>query len=267
MLSGIGPRNHLNQFGIPVIIDLPVGNNLDIHGGLDFIPTLKNKSLSAANPELTIDNLSKFYINKTGPLARWTLLLQYINTRLNTDLDWPNILTFYYFIRGRIYFHVNLEKPRSRGTIRLQSNSPFLAPKLNTNLLKDPRDFEDMVEGVKFILYLAERTTLAQYLTIPTFESLGCKSCGTQYMNQCDEGVRCLVRRRLIIDDIGGTCRMGALERDDVVVSPLLQVKHAQNLRVCDSSIFPALTNGGPTTASMMVGEKCSQIIKDCYNM
>lgn len=39
MLSGIGPKDHLNSLGIPLMADLPVGDNLQDHialGGMVF---------------------------------------------------------------------------------------------------------------------------------------------------------------------------------------------------------------------------------------
>lgn len=40
MLSGVGPKDHLNNLGIPVIQDLPVGQNLQEHYGTVGIFTL-----------------------------------------------------------------------------------------------------------------------------------------------------------------------------------------------------------------------------------
>lgn len=39
MLSGVGPKNHLTNLGIPVIQDLPVGQNLQDHYGTVGIKT------------------------------------------------------------------------------------------------------------------------------------------------------------------------------------------------------------------------------------
>ncbi len=59
---------------------------------------------------------------------------------------------------------------------------------------------------------------------------------------------------------------MGAVDRDDVVVDPYLRVKNIKNLRICDASVFPLIPNGNTCAPTLMVGEKCAQIIKHCYN-
>lgn len=41
MLSGIGPRNHLERFGIPTVADLPVGQNLQDHVIVAYFLKLK----------------------------------------------------------------------------------------------------------------------------------------------------------------------------------------------------------------------------------
>lgn len=45
MLSGIGPKNHLTEMGIPVLADLDVGKNLQDHVGLGGLAFLINKEV------------------------------------------------------------------------------------------------------------------------------------------------------------------------------------------------------------------------------
>jgi len=45
MLSGIGPKNHLMEMGIPVLADLDVGKNLQDHVGLGGLTFLINKEV------------------------------------------------------------------------------------------------------------------------------------------------------------------------------------------------------------------------------
>ena len=255
MLSGVGPKNHLKRFGIPVLLDLPVGDNYKVHPEQD--------SSTLYNP-LTVHNLEQYYFQRSGILSEVPVLALYLNTKSNSDKNWPNAkITFTAspFISSIQGIFISLQKVKSRGTIRLQSVSPYISPVITSNLLSDPRDFEDAIDLVKFFLYLTQLPQI-QPLTSQNFlESAGCQSCPGVADYLCDSGIECFIRRSTTTTHSGCSCRMGAVERNDVVVDPCLRVKNARNLRVCDASIFPDLPNANINAAIHMVGEKCADLI------
>ena len=70
MLSGVGPRKHLERHGIPVIQDLKVGYNLQDHLGASGLVFLVNQSITiteskVANPR----NLVDFWLFGQGPFT------------------------------------------------------------------------------------------------------------------------------------------------------------------------------------------------------
>ncbi|CAG2172718.1 unnamed protein product, partial [Oppiella nova] len=96
----------------------------------------------------------------------------------------------------------------------------------------------------------------------------GCPVCPDKYMYECTEGLLCYLKYNTATTfHTAGTCRMGSIDRPDVVVDPQLRVKYAKNLRVCDSSVFPVVPNSNTAAISITVGYKCSQFIKDCYDL
>jgi choline dehydrogenase len=56
-----------------------------------------------------------------------------------------------------------------------------------------------------------------------------------------------------------GTCRMGSDER--AVVDPELRVRGIDGLRVADASIMPSITGGNTNAASIMIGERCAELV------
>jgi choline dehydrogenase len=56
-----------------------------------------------------------------------------------------------------------------------------------------------------------------------------------------------------------GTCKMG--HDPMAVVDDQLRVRGIQGLRVADASIMPTLTSGNTNAPSIMIGEKCSELI------
>ena len=76
-----------------------------------------------------------------------------------------------------------------------------------------------------------------------------------------------------------GTCKMGkfrlengqrsekGVENDDdlSVVDPLLRVHGISSLRVADASIMPQITSGNTNAPSIMIGERCADLILNGY--
>jgi len=106
MLSGVGPRQHLEELGIPVIKDLKVGYNLQDHVSMAALAFIINDSVSLIegrlvfNPNYAFDYL----INRKGPLtipggAEGVAFLQtkYSNGSRPEDPDygWPDLEIVY----------------------------------------------------------------------------------------------------------------------------------------------------------------------------
>ena len=59
-----------------------------------------------------------------------------------------------------------------------------------------------------------------------------------------------------------GTCRMGPADHPAAVVGPDLRVHGVDGLRVADASIMPNITTGNTNAPSIMIGEKCADLLR-----
>ncbi|XP_063622114.1 glucose dehydrogenase [FAD, quinone]-like [Cydia splendana] len=294
MLSGIGPKEHLEELSIPVVQNLPVGFHLQDHLVVSNFITLKIDMPQVGKDEFSIwmtEYLTKQtgYFSYLGP----TEVISYVNIfDLNDTL--PNIQFHHLVLPPKLYevfdvfkihefdestlniinklneeypvlmFWSVLLKPNSVGMLKLRSAAPQDKPLIYSNYFDDPYDMQTIVASMKFVSEIAETPTLQAlnaslaYVPLPGCENFAFKS--TKYFD-------CLARHlTTTLYHPVGTVKMGPYEDATSVVSPELRVHGIQNLRVADASIMPRIVRANTNAATIMIGEKCSDMIKQFWN-
>ncbi|XP_017491538.1 PREDICTED: L-sorbose 1-dehydrogenase-like, partial [Rhagoletis zephyria] len=228
ILSGIGPRSHLQDLGIPVQVDLPVGENLQDHILLptDYLVNNASDIQYSRNIDgiLTVQNLYNYYVNNEGPIIQLPVVLTYHSTRGNDNPAWPDSVmatltdqigpevlalipgmnnqpqwTEYYtpLLNDQRHFYVYyaIYRPRSRGTVRLQSRNPFDAPLIDPAYFTDPYDLAVAVDVLSAGMSMAEGDYFRRYGRIYDRPLPGCAPCtdGRPYY-QCYTYLACVAR-------------------------------------------------------------------------
>jgi len=263
-LSGIGDRDILEKAGVAVKHHLPgVGQNLQDH--LEFYFQYKCKQPITLNRKLGL--ISKGLIG-----ARWLLNRSGLGAtnhfescafiRSKADVEWPDIQ--YHFLPAAIRYdgksafdgdgfqvHVGHNKPKSRGSVTLQSANPTVPPKILFNYLQHPDD----IEGFRACVRLT-REIIAQ----SAFDDFRDGEIQPGEHIQTDEEIDAFVREAVeSAYHPSCSCKMG--EDDMAVVDSQTNVHGIEGLRVVDSSIFPTIPNGNLNAPTIMVAEKAADII------
>ncbi len=264
MLSGIGPRAHLDELGIPVRLDLPgVGENFQDHLSASvYARTRKPDSLLGHDRGLrALGHGLRYLASRRGLLS-------------------SNVVESGAFVdatgcgRPDVQFHVvpalvgDIDRlppdghgvsinpcalrPRSRGRLRLKSADPQDEVALHANYLSDPQDMRTLVAGVKMARRILRAPALAavveSMLLLPEEDDVP------------DEVFEDYVRKvAKTVFHPAGTCRMG--QGRDAVVAPDLRVHGIKGLRVADASIMPTIVSGNTNAPSIMIGERCADFI------
>ncbi|CAL7938259.1 unnamed protein product [Xylocopa violacea] len=287
MLSGIGPKKHLEDLKINVINDLPVGQYLMDHvlTGIDLITLNASIGFSMADTLNPISALNYFLFGK-GP---WTFTgvevlgtfhsslqknksnvpdLQIMVMPLGLSRDNGVVLKESMGISEKVYneyFAPNLCKntitiapillhPKSKGEVKLHSNNPFDLPSIDPKYLMDKDDIAILVDGIKFVKKLIETNAMKSIgASIYKKHFPGCENetfDSTKYWE-------CYIQHLTLTSyHPAGTCRMGD------VVDQTFKVYGTTNLYVVDASVFPTLPSGNINAAVEMIAESAARIIK-----
>jgi choline dehydrogenase len=143
-------------------------------------------------------------------------------------------------------------RPDSRGHLAIRSPDPLAAPAIHPNYLSTQHDIDEMLTGVRFLRKLAAAPALAALIE---------EELKPGPAVQGDEALIGDIRQRAgTVFHPVSTCRMGPAGEGNVV-DPRLRVHGLEALRVCDASIFPAITSGNTNAPAIMVGEKGADLI------
>ena len=188
MLSGIGPKEHLRRHGIPLIAELPVGNNLQDH----IYPSVYfdiDKPVSILQRDVVnVLSVQNYFLRGRGLLTTLGGVegLGFLKTRFaggsSAADDWPDFQIhlisgtpasddglqfrhalnigkrlwdeFYLHYSGKHAFSMYpvMLRPKSRGYIRLRSKNPLDYPIINPNYYDHPDDLEATVDAMEICI-------------------------------------------------------------------------------------------------------------------
>ncbi|XP_012269363.2 glucose dehydrogenase [FAD, quinone]-like [Athalia rosae] len=298
MLSGIGPRKHLEEMGIPVVQErCGVGRNFQDHALIGGLVFLMDAPPPESDPNITDAENSaaarRFLEDNEGPMMDLPEIegMAFVNSRFTTP-DYPDIQFLFgpqgdnlggdFYprrnggIRKEVYdslfkgvedirsFRIpaTILRPKSRGYVELRSADPEEHPVIVPKFFDDPMDLELLVEGT----YMAEKVSRTPSMRRfkPRLNSNPISPECAKFPFFSRDYLRCHARYYTqTAEHPSCTCRMGPADDPMAVVDPRLRVYGIKNLRVIDASIMPNITSGNTYAPAMMIGEKGADLIKE----
>ena len=263
-LSGVGPRNLLQSFGVPVVHELAgVGENLHDHLQIRMVWKVKGPTLNERASTLLGKAAMglEYLLFKTGPL---TMPPSQLGAFAKTDAGEPT---------PNIEWHVqplSLDKfgddlhpfpaitpsvcnlrPTSRGHVRITSTDPGAAPEIRLNYLSPDADRAVAAKGMRFTRRIMAAPALAKYEPEEWRPGPAAQTDAELVKAAGDLGTT-------IFHPVG-TCRMG--RGADAVVDDRLRVHGIEGLRVIDASIMPRITSGNTNAPTYMIAERGAEFL------
>lgn len=246
LLSGIGNPSHLQEFGIPVVADVPgVGENFHNHV---LTGVIYETSQPVPPPNQNMSESALFCKSEPGWIGP-DLQIAFVHVPFDIIIgqNYPNAVSI---LPGVV-------RPVSRGWIRLASNNPLDKPLINPNYLGVQSDLERLMQGVEIARDIFATKAFSGWVKQELLPGPNVKD---------RDQLQAFVRQRAdSYHHQAGSCKMGVDRM--AVVDPQLRVYGVQGLRVADASVMPVVTSGNCHTGIVAIAEKVSDLIKQEHNL
>jgi 5-(hydroxymethyl)furfural/furfural oxidase len=289
MRSGIGPGEQLRAQGIAVLADRAgVGENLQNHAVV-YVCAL---------------------LNARGREARLTRPAASTYLRWSSGLPDCSAGDLAIYVRSYLSWHAlgrrmaslapALQKPASRGRIRLNPVDPNAAPCIEFKLLSDDRDLTRLLTATRLAIdlfgaaglqeicgapfVLANAGRLMRFNQVSLLNAIRAQLAATCIDVNARFGTALLrkladmrsaaglaAHDRELVDfvkksvtgtgHVSGTCRMGTSDDPRAVCDPSGRVYEVDGLRVADASLMPTVPSGNTHIPVIMVAEKIATSI------
>ncbi|CAG9584305.1 unnamed protein product [Danaus chrysippus] len=281
LLSGIGPREQLTDLNIPLVVDLPVGENLHDHTMVLMYFAAESGTCNIDEKSLYMDTIRYLY-DGSGMLSKTSEVGAYIsfNTSNKNVPDFaiypscmPVNTEFYESCRSVLNLSphicskiqevnkryeiftlsvVNL-KPNSRGRVQLKSADPLDSPRIYSGTFSDPSDLTYYPDAIRKALSVIKTSYFRSKNAFPLDFSL--KKC---ILLSDDERLKCIAKNTAMTAwHSVGTAPMGT------VLDSKLRVKGVSGLRVADASSMPKVIRGNTNSPVVMIAERAADFIKE----
>ncbi|CAB3238747.1 unnamed protein product [Arctia plantaginis] len=282
MISGVGPKEHLEKKRIDVLLNSPnVGKNLQDHPLVPIVITRDQKFSSVIENIEPLKYLDRFplpaivgfaALNKSQsypdyqatavPVPVAPILPTLLCSTVFTINDKScTVLAKDTKLKGALVGLVTHVQPKSRGQIILRTSDPEDSPLIYSGYFNNTEDLENFAKYVEDYVsvintpYLRNlkpeiidlRVPQCQDLKFPSHEYWKC-----YILNLSSSHYHPV-----------GTCAMGV--EGVGVVDERLRVRGVRRLRVVDASVMPTITRGNTNAPTIMIAEKAADMIKHDY--
>ena len=242
MLSGIGPKDQLDEYGIDVLQNTPgVGANLRNHPISPI--SFRVKEGIKLQPDASGVRIALRYTAKGSDDSNDMMMTTSSLFSPFTGEMLPDRI-------GRISCVIEL--PAGAGFVRLNSADPAVQPKFDYRYFSHPEDMRRMRDGIRLAVKMLETDAyknVSDGRVTPTEGILIDDDALDLWIRQTVGSAR----------HVSGTCKIGPDSDPMAVVDQQCRVKGLQGLWIADSSVMPQVPRANANATAIMIGERVAE--------